>query len=74
MMEIEREKTRIRGEEFEKLQRESAKIESNRAKNAETEMIKEITKEKVRERKKARIWCEQIYCNIKRSNNNNNNK
>ena len=48
-MEIERKETRIRGEEFEKWQQESAKTESNKAKNAETEMVNEIAKEKERE-------------------------
>ena len=55
-MEIEQEKTRIRGEEFEKWQRESEKIERIIAKNAETSMMKEIAKET--EREKAQIWCE----------------
>ena len=62
-MEIQRKKTRIQGEEFEKWQKESDKIERNRAKkrnrakNTETKMVKEIAKEK--EREKARIWCEE---------------
>ena len=45
-LEIEREKVRIRGEEFKKWQRESAKIERNRAKNAEIEMARKMAKEK----------------------------
>ena len=55
-MEIVREKTRIRIEEFEKWQRGRTKIERNRAKNIEFEIEKQIAKEK--EREKARIRCE----------------
>ena len=62
-MEMEREKIRIFGEDFEKWKKESAKNEREQAKNAEIkeqirlgETEKELAKEKMRE--KARIWCE----------------
>ena len=56
MLEIEREMIRIRGKEFKKLQRESEKIERNRAKNAEIET--EIIIETEKEREKSWIWRE----------------
>ena len=61
-MEMEREKNRIRREDFKKWQRESNKIERERAKNTEIEMEREMVKEK--EREKAHIWCEadQLAC------------
>ena len=52
-MEIKKDKTRIRGEEFVKWQRETEKIERDRAKSAEIEMEREMAKEK--EREKAQI-------------------
>ena len=55
-LDIGREKTRIRGKDIEKWQRESEKIERDRAKNEEKEMEREMSKEK--EREKARIQCE----------------
>ena len=48
---IEQETIKIRGKEFEKWERESAKIERNRARNAELEREREIEKEKERERR-----------------------
>ena len=46
--ETERKKIRIHGEDFKKQQRESAKFERNRAKNAEIEIERKITKKKKR--------------------------
>ena len=50
---LEKERTRIRGKEYEKWQKESAKIESNRARNAEIASKQDLEDEQ--ERKKARI-------------------
>ena len=49
----EQEATRIRGKEFEEWQKESAKIECNRARNAEVVSKQEL--EKKEERKKAQL-------------------
>ena len=45
---MEQETTRIRGEEFEKWERESTKIERNRASNAEVATKRDLEKKKER--------------------------
>ena len=70
--EKEQETSRIRGKDFEKWQKESAKIERNRARNAEIATEQDLEKKK--EREKIWIWCkvECLKVNIDNSNNDNN--
>ena len=57
---MEREATRIRGEEFKKWQKESAKIERNRARNEEGVTKQDLENKKNREKAQVRCKAERL--------------